>query len=99
MLCNPTSLHDSLGNAAQSCYTTLWKEHDVIFCPIEEESNLKWTQSQAGKRLVPPSAWNTACSKLGWQMKWTLNGLQPQRPLAIMTQDVTLPPQKALILH
>ena len=69
----------------------------MVFQPIDEEIN-KWTQSQAAKKLSPPEKWNSTVSRVAWQMKWSINGLQPQRPVVVLVQDVTLEPGKILLL-
>ncbi|CAK9011673.1 unnamed protein product [Durusdinium trenchii] len=71
---------------------TFEKESDVIFSVQEEDlTDSKPTQVQAAKVLVPPTSWNSKSSAIAWQVKWSLNGLQPQRAVIIMTQDVTIP--------
>lgn len=64
----------------------------MIFSVQEEDlTDSKPTQVQAAKVLVPPTSWNSKSSAIAWQVKWSLNGLQPQRAVIIMTQDVTIP--------
>ena len=75
----------------------------MLFCIRKEEGdqsgNGKMNQSQAGKFLQPPMVWNTKAVKIGWQLKWSLNGIQPQRALVLMVQDVTIPDQKVFLVQ
>ena len=73
------------------------QEHDVIFTSADEDAATQWNQSQAAKKLAP-EFWRTAVTDIGWQMRWTMMGLQPQRPLVVMSQDVTLEPKQVLLL-
>ena len=75
------------------------QENDVIFTALAEDASVKWTQSQCAKRLTPALKWNTAVCQVGWQLKWSLNGMQPQRPVVLMSQDVTLDNGKVLLLQ
>lgn len=72
------------------------QEHDVIFSILAEEGGSpKLTQAQAAKSLSPPICWNSKCTKIAWQMKWSLNGIQPQRAVVVLSQDITVPNGKA----
>ncbi|CAK8990693.1 Uncharacterized protein SCF082_LOCUS2343 [Durusdinium trenchii] len=77
----------------------LEKEHSVLCSIIKEDESVKLNQSQAGKFLTPPAAWLTKTTTLGWQLKQSLNGLQPQRALILMVQDVTIPAGKAFLIQ
>ncbi|CAL1166517.1 unnamed protein product [Cladocopium goreaui] len=75
------------------------KEHAVIFCIQAEDDKNKVSQSQVGQFLKPPHAWNSKAVKLGWQLKWSLNGMQPSRAVVFVVQDVTIPDQKAFLVQ
>ena len=61
------------------------QEHDVIFSILAEEGGSpKLTQAQAAKSLSPPICWNSKRTKIAWQMKWSLNGIQPQRAVVVL---------------
>ncbi|CAE7279784.1 unnamed protein product, partial [Symbiodinium sp. CCMP2592] len=76
----------------------LEKVNDVIFGAVDEEASLKWSQSQAAKK-ISPKKWDTEVSAVGWQLKWSINGLQPLRPIVIAKQDLTVEAGKALVLQ
>ena len=86
-------------NNACTSYAEHCQVNDVIFTPVAEDSTVKWSQSQVAKQLNPPGKWVSSWTDLGWQMKWSLNGMQPQRPIVLVTQDVTLEAGKALLLQ
>ena len=64
----------------------------------EGTTNTAIPQSQhAG--LVAPQTWQTAYSGSSWLLKSSpLKGVQPVRPLIVMTQTVTEPTQMAIEL-
>ena len=77
------------------------KEHDVIFSILPEENSgdKSFSQSQAGKCLSPPMVWKGQATTFGWQFKWSLNGIQPQRAIVLMVHDVTIPAGKVFFLN
>lgn len=75
------------------------QEHNILYTILSEDANAKLTQSQAGKVLKPATAWNCKAVQLGWQLVWSLNGLQPKRAVVFMTQDVTIPDHKAFVIQ
>ena len=68
------------------------QEHDVIFSVVDEDfgTGTKLTQSQVAKLLPPPLAWKSDATAVAWQLKHSLNGIQPQRAVVVMTQSVTI---------
>lgn len=70
----------------------------MIFGISDEDAGLKWSQSQAAKK-ISPKKWETEVSAVGWQLKWSINGLQPVRPIVIAKQDLTVEAGKALVLQ
>lgn len=76
------------------------QEHNVVFTILKEDANLKYSQSQAGKLLLPAlSCWESKACAAGWNFKWSLNGIQPQRAVVMVTQDITIPTNKAFIFQ
>ena len=73
------------------------KDHDIIYSVVPEDASVKMSQSQCAKKLAPPVCWNSRVTKLGWQFKWSLNGIQPVRAVVIVTQDVTIPSGKIFV--
>ena len=73
------------------------KDHDIIYSVVPEDASVKMSQSQCTKKLAPPVCWNSRVTKLGWQFKWSLNGIQPVRAVVIVTQDVTIPSGKIFV--
>ncbi|CAK9020636.1 Uncharacterized protein SCF082_LOCUS14989, partial [Durusdinium trenchii] len=91
-VCYHKASQDPEGNWA------LEKEHNVVFTILKEDANLKYSQSQAGKLLLPAlSCWESKACAVGWNFKWSLNGIQPQRAVVMVTQDITIPTNKAFI--
>ena len=75
------------------------QEHDVIFSPMEdEEAGAKATQSQAAKLLSPPAVWKSKVTDIGWQFKWSLNGIQPVRAIVLVVHDITIPTGHLFVL-
>ena len=70
----------------------------MAFTTLDEDPGLKWTQSQAAKKLNPVFHWNTAATSIGWQLKWSLNGMMPQRPVVFVSQPIDLEPGKVFVL-
>lgn len=68
-----------------------WQEHDVICTMVTEDTTVKLTQSQIAKTVNPPTAWVGEATVIAWQMKNSLTGIQPVRPVVMVTQDVTIP--------
>ena len=79
----------------QSCCC---QEHRLAFTIADEDSGLKWSQSQVAKKLTPPLHWNTAATSIGWQMKWSLNGMTPQRPVVLVSNQIDLDTDKVFVL-
>ena len=63
----------------------------MVFTIMEEDVSSKVTQSQAAKVLSPPICWESKTTKIGWQFKWSLNGIQPQRAIVMVVRDITIP--------
>ena len=56
------------------------------------------SQSQVGKIMTPVAAWQSKSTTVGWQLRWSLNGIQPQRAVVLVTTDITVPANKAFFL-
>lgn len=92
-------LMTSFSKKTYDVQTPTLKDHSIMFYILKEDSNTKFTQSQVAKLLLPATAWNCKAAKVSWHLKWSLNGLQPQRAVVMMTQDTTIPAGKAFMLQ
>lgn len=67
--------------------------YDVIFTVLDEDfttGSTKLTQSQVAKMMPPPLSWKSDATAVAWQLKHSLNGIQPARAVVVMTQSVTI---------
>lgn len=55
------------------------------------------TQNMAGLTM-PLAFWDTKFTKFMWQLKWTVNGLTPIRPVVVWNIDFSLDAQKCLVI-
>lgn len=58
------------------------------------DAGLALSQTNAGCRM-PPEYWVTKFTDVVWQLKSTVNGIQPVRPVIALTIDIDLPPKTA----
>lgn len=71
----------------------------MIFTVMDEDSEIKWSQGQVAKRLSPMAHWNTVATAVGWQLRWSLNGLQPVRPVVFVTHPIDIEAGKFFLLQ
>ena len=69
----------------------------MIFSVTEEDTSQKVSQSQAAKVLPPPVCWVSDVTAISWQLRHSLNGIQPTRAVVMMTSDVTIPDGQAFV--
>ncbi|CAJ1427550.1 unnamed protein product [Effrenium voratum] len=80
---------------------TTWEikqEGGVIFTPLEEDAK-SLTQSQVAKLTSGTEVWTSALTSTVWHCKWSLNGLQPIRPVVMLLEDVELENGKILLFQ
>jgi len=72
------------------------KKNTIFFLP---ESKQEAGFSTAAC-TIPVSVWDTAEScQLVWATKWNCNGLNPVRPLILLTKDVVIPPGRTFLIR
>ena len=71
----------------------------MIFSVTDEDDGVKWSQAQAAKKLTPVAHWSTAATSAGWQLRWSLNGMQPVRPVVLVTAPIDLETGKIFALQ
>lgn len=72
--------------------------NQVIFAPALEQNKVV-VQSQIAKMVPNVAMWKTSVTNLGWQCKWSMNGLMPTRPIVFITVDLELADGQLLILE
>ena len=70
----------------------------MIFTPLEEDAK-SLTQSQVAKLTSGTEVWSSALTSTVWHCKWSLNGLQPIRPVVMLLEDVELENGKILLFQ
>lgn len=71
----------------------------MIFSVTDEDDGVKWSQAQVAKKLTPVAHWGTAATSVGWQLRWSLNGMQPIRPVVLVTAPIDLETGKIFALQ
>ena len=70
----------------------------MICSMVPEDTSSKLTQSQVAKTVNPPTVWTGEATVIAWQLKNSLSGIQPVRPVVMISQDVTIPTGHYFIL-
>ena len=65
---------------------------------MPEDKETKLTQAQIAKQ-TQVNHWNSSVTSLAWHMKPSQKGLQPIRPVVVVTHDINLEPGKILVLQ
>ena len=65
---------------------------------MEGQSGGGITQNM-GALTMPCSFWQTEMTKVLWQVRWTVNGLTPIRPVVVWAVDHALDSKKCLLVE
>ena len=89
--------------------------HHIVFCPAnkakvnpegggedpdpEEGGGGPSSLQSTAANLVPHNSLQGDCTATVFAVKWTVQGIQPVRPLVVMTKALTVPPSNAAKLN
>ena len=83
-----------------ACSIYCVQDQQITFKPdeLEGQSTTGITQNM-GALTMPCGHWNTKMTQIVWQVRWTVNGLTPIRPVVVWTVEHTLDGKKCLLLE
>ena len=64
-----------------------------------EKDATEISQFNFGMKTSSVAAWNDHCTQILWIVRWTTKGLQPVKPVVVITKEVILPTGRALIIN